>query len=50
MWYLVRITVPAVSALAEMTNNPIIQEFRLMGCNDFVVASNTARSTGNPCA
>jgi hypothetical protein len=27
--------------MPKMTNDPVIQEFGLMGCNDFVVASNT---------
>jgi hypothetical protein len=31
-------------ALPEMANNSVIQKFGLMGCNDFVIASNTVDS------
>jgi hypothetical protein len=34
----------ATRTMPEMTNYLIIQKFRLMGCNDFVIASNTLHS------
>ena len=31
-------------AMPEMANNPIIQKFRIAGCNDFMIAPDTMDS------
>ena len=33
--------------MPKMTDDPIVQEFCLMGCNEFVVTTNTAYSDMN---